>query len=135
MSKPSRRSALPRVAVGCGVSIRGYILCCVYEHGQRRLSLITLNVSKAAVFTQHKVHLTVKVNMAGVIPAIFASSIILFPATIASSFGGGTGWDWLTTISMYLQPGQPLYVLLMHLQSSSSVSSIRRWFSTRGNSR
>src|SRR5476649_1877675 len=50
--------------------------------------------------------------MAGVIPAIFASSIILFPATIASWFGGGTGWNWLTTISLYLQPGQPLYVLL-----------------------
>ncbi|WP_410059529.1 preprotein translocase subunit SecY, partial [Salmonella enterica] len=41
-----------------------------------------------------------------------ASSIILFPATIASWFGGGTGWNWLTTISLYLQPGQPLYVLL-----------------------
>ena len=40
------------------------------------------------------------------------SSIILFPATIASWFGGGTGWNWLTTISLYLQPGQPLYVLL-----------------------
>jgi cytochrome o ubiquinol oxidase subunit 1 len=51
-----------------------------------------------------------KVNMAGVIPAIFASSIILFPATITSWFGGGTGWNWLTTISLYLQPGQPLYV-------------------------
>ncbi|MBC7240460.1 MAG: preprotein translocase subunit SecY, partial [Chloroflexi bacterium] len=51
-------------------------------------------------------------NMAGVILAIFASSIILFPATITSWFGGGTGWNWLTTISLYLQPGQPLYVLL-----------------------
>lgn len=50
--------------------------------------------------------------MAGVIPAIFASSIILFPATITSWFGGGIGWYWLTTISLYLQPGQPLYVLL-----------------------
>ncbi|MGK4733929.1 preprotein translocase subunit SecY, partial [Salmonella enterica] len=39
-------------------------------------------------------------------------SIILFPATIASWFGGGTGWNWLTTISLYLQPGQPLDVLL-----------------------
>ncbi len=55
---------------------------------------------------------TAESEYGGVIPAIFASSIILFPATIASWFGGGTGWNWLTTISLYLQPGQPLYVLL-----------------------
>ena len=64
------------------------------------------------VYAAQSTHLPLKVNMAGVIPAIFASSIILFPATITSWFGGGTGWNWLTTISLYLQPGQPLYVLL-----------------------
>ena len=50
------------------------------------------------VYAAQSTHLPLKVNMAGVIPAIFASSIILFPATIASWFGGGTGWNWLTTI-------------------------------------
>lgn len=64
------------------------------------------------IYAAQSTHLPLKVNMAGVIPAIFASSIILFPATIASWFGGGTGWSWLTTIALYLQPGQPLYVLL-----------------------
>ncbi|MDO2038583.1 preprotein translocase subunit SecY, partial [Escherichia coli] len=51
-------------------------------------------------------------NMAGGIPANFASRIILFPATIASWVGGGNGWDWLTKILLYFQPGQPLYVFL-----------------------
>ncbi|WP_367680456.1 preprotein translocase subunit SecY [Candidatus Fukatsuia anoeciicola] len=83
------------------------------ERGQRR---IVVNYAKRQqgrrVYAAQSTHLPLKVNMAGVIPAIFASSIILFPATIVSWFGGGTGWNWLTTISMYLQPGQPLYILL-----------------------
>ncbi|UDG81080.1 Protein translocase subunit SecY [Candidatus Hartigia pinicola] len=83
------------------------------ERGQRR---IVVNYAKRQqgrrVYSAQSTHLPLKVNMAGVIPAIFASSIILFPGTIASWFGGGTGWGWLTTIAIYLQPGQPLYVLL-----------------------
>ena len=59
-------------------------------------------------------HLPLKVNMAGVIPAIFASSIILFPGTITSWFGQGEGKiaDILQQVSMVLQPGQPLYEML-----------------------
>ncbi|AFP84710.1 preprotein translocase subunit SecY [secondary endosymbiont of Ctenarytaina eucalypti] len=83
------------------------------ERGQRR---IVVNYAKSQqgrrVYAAQSTHLPLKVNMAGVIPAIFASSIILFPATIASWFGGGTGWGWLSAIAIYLQPGQPLYVLL-----------------------
>ncbi|MFP3013322.1 MAG: preprotein translocase subunit SecY [Arsenophonus sp. NC-QC1-MAG3] len=85
------------------------------ERGQRR---IVVNYAKRQqgrrIFAAQSTHLPLKVNMAGVIPAIFASSIILFPATMASWFGDvtGIGWSWLTVISMYLQPGQPLYVLL-----------------------
>ncbi|MGK2889951.1 MAG: preprotein translocase subunit SecY [Candidatus Malihini olakiniferum] len=83
------------------------------ERGQRR---IVVNYAKRQqgrrIYAAQSTYLPLKVNIAGVIPAIFASSIILFPATIASWFGGGTGWNWLTTISMYLQPRQPLYVLL-----------------------
>ncbi|EIH8434019.1 preprotein translocase subunit SecY, partial [Escherichia coli] len=71
------------------------------ERGQRR---IVVNYAKRQqgrrVYAAQSTHLPLKVNMAGVIPAIFASSIILFPATIASWFGGGTGWNWLTTISL-----------------------------------
>lgn len=83
------------------------------ERGQRR---IVVNYAQRhqnrRVYAAQSTHLPLKVNMAGVIPAIFASSIILFPATLTSWFGDGTGWGWLTTISMYLQPDQPLYVLL-----------------------
>ncbi|MBK4764842.1 MAG: preprotein translocase subunit SecY [Pantoea sp. Brub] len=83
------------------------------ERGQRR---ITANYAKRQkgrrLYSVQGTHLPLKVNMSGVIPAIFASSIILFPATIASWFGGGTGWMWLTTISSYLQPGQPLYIII-----------------------
>lgn len=83
------------------------------ERGQRR---IIVNYAKRQqgrhIYAAQNTHLPMKVNMAGVIPAIFSSSIILLPATIASWFGGGTGWGWLTVISLYLQPGQLLYELL-----------------------
>jgi preprotein translocase subunit SecY len=58
-------------------------------------------------------HLPLKLNMAGVIPPIFASSIILFPATIAGWFGNTEGMGWLKDISTTLSPGQPIYVLML----------------------
>lgn len=56
--------------------------------------------------------LPLKVNMAGVMPAIFASSLILFPSTIVKWFGKGTNSGWLAEISIMLQPGRPLYAML-----------------------
>lgn len=53
-----------------------------------------------------------KLNMAGVIPPIFASSIILFPATIAGMFGSHESLYWLKDVGAALSPGQPIYVLL-----------------------
>lgn len=85
------------------------------ERGQRR---IVVNYAKRQqgrkVFAAQSTHLPLKVNMAGVIPPIFASSIILFPGTIATWFGSGEGVvaDVLQQVSMTLSPGQPLYVLL-----------------------
>ncbi len=85
------------------------------ERGQRR---IVVNYAKRQqgnrVFAAQSTHLPLKLNMAGVIPAIFASSIILFPGTIASWFGQGNSWaaNILQEVSMTLQPGQPLYELL-----------------------
>ncbi len=85
------------------------------ERGQRR---IVVNYAKRQqgrkVFAAQSTHLPLKVNMAGVIPPIFASSIILFPGTIASWFGQGDGVvaDTLQDISLALSPGQPLYVML-----------------------
>ncbi|MHB1586751.1 MAG: preprotein translocase subunit SecY [Acidiferrobacteraceae bacterium] len=83
------------------------------ERGQRR---ITVNYAKRQqgrrVYAAQSSHLPLKVNMSGVIPPIFASSIILFPATIAGWFGQAHGLSILRTITLALSPGQPLYVLV-----------------------
>lgn len=83
------------------------------ERGQRR---IPVNYAKRQqgrrVFAGQSSHLPLKLNMAGVIPPIFASSIILFPATIGGWFGNTAGMGWLKDISNTLSPGQPLYVVL-----------------------
>ena len=57
-------------------------------------------------------HMPLKLNMAGVIPPIFASSIILFPATLASWFGAGEGTIWLRDVASALGPGQPVHEIL-----------------------
>lgn len=83
------------------------------ERGQRR---IPVNYAKRQqgrrVFAGQSSHLPLKLNMAGVIPPIFASSIILFPATVGGWFGNTEGMGWLKDISNTLSPGQPIYVLL-----------------------
>ncbi len=83
------------------------------ERGQRR---ITVNYAKRQqgrkVFAAQSSHLPLKVNMAGVIPAIFASSLLLFPASIAQWFGQGEGLEWLQDIAMAMGPGQPLNIIL-----------------------
>lgn len=84
------------------------------EKGQRR---ITVNYAKRQqgnkLFAGGTSHLPLKVNMAGVIPPIFASSIILFPATVAGWFGSGVdGVEWLKNLASTLSPGQPPYVVL-----------------------
>ncbi|MBI5007920.1 MAG: preprotein translocase subunit SecY [Nitrosomonadales bacterium] len=83
------------------------------ERGQRK---ILVNYAKRQVgnkiYGGQSSHLPLKLNMAGVIPPIFASSIILFPATLAGFFGSGDGMTWLKDASDMLSPGQPIYVLL-----------------------
>lgn len=83
------------------------------ERGQRK---ITVNYAKRQVgnkvFGGQTTHLPLKLNMAGVIPPIFASSIILFPATLAGWFGSSESMYWLKDISSKLAPGQPIYILL-----------------------
>ncbi len=83
------------------------------ERGQRK---ITVNYAKRQVgrkvYGGQTTHLPLKLNMAGVIPPIFASSIILFPATLAGWFGSSDRMAWLKDIGSTLSPGQPLYVML-----------------------
>jgi len=83
------------------------------ERAQRR---ITVNYAKRQqgrrIYAAQSSHLPLKLNMAGVIPAIFASSLVLFPATIAQWFGNSDSTGWLASIAQTLHPGQPLYVAL-----------------------
>jgi preprotein translocase subunit SecY len=83
------------------------------ERGQRR---ILLNYAKRQVgnkiYGGQSSYLPLKLNMSGVIPPIFASSIILFPATIAGWFGASDSVRWLKDIAVVLSPGQPIYVML-----------------------
>jgi preprotein translocase subunit SecY len=86
---------------------------CFVERGQRR---ILVNYAKRQVgnkiYGGQSSHLPLKLNMSGVIPPIFASSIILFPATLAGWFGASDGMTWLKNIAATLSPGQPIYTLL-----------------------
>lgn len=82
------------------------------ERGQRK---ITVNYAKRQVgnkvYGGQTTHLPLKLNMAGVIPPIFASSIILFPATLAGWFGSSEKMYWLKDVATALSPGQPIYIL------------------------
>jgi preprotein translocase subunit SecY len=86
---------------------------CFVERGQRR---ILVNYAKRQVgnkiYGGQSSHLPLKLNMSGVIPPIFASSIILFPATLVGWFGSAEGMEWLKNIAGTLSPGQPIYVIL-----------------------
>ena len=83
------------------------------ERGQRK---ILVNYAKRQVgnkvYGGQSSHLPLKLNMSGVIPPIFASSIILLPATVVGWFATGEGMRWLKDMSAALSPGQPIYVLL-----------------------
>ena len=83
------------------------------ERGQRK---IVVNYARRQVgnkvYGGQSSHLPLKLNMSGVIPPIFASSIILLPSTIVSWFSAGSSLNWLKDISAALSPGQPLYILL-----------------------
>jgi preprotein translocase subunit SecY len=83
------------------------------ERGQRR---IAVNYAKRQqgrrMYQGQTTHLPFKLNMAGVIPPIFASSLILFPATVAQWFGTAESMGWLQVMAQALSPGQPIYTLM-----------------------
>ena len=96
------------------VAVTGFVI--FVERGQRR---ITVNYAKRQqgrrLYAGQSSHLPLKLNMAGVIPPIFASSIILFPATLGSWFSQNENMAWLQDIVSVLSPGQPIYVMLYAL--------------------
>jgi len=100
------------VVLFVGVVLVTYLVVFV-ERGQRK---VLVNYAKRQVGNRvmqgQSTHLPLKLNMAGVIPPIFASSIILFPATALGWFGNSDGLGWMKSVADKLHPGQPIYVLL-----------------------
>ena len=94
-----------------GVLLVGFVV--FVERGERR---ITVNYAKRQqgrrMVAPQSTPLPLKINMAGVIPAIFASSLLLAPASMAQWFGQAPNMTWLQDVSLILSPGQPLYILL-----------------------
>lgn len=82
------------------------------ERGQRRITVNYAQRQGRKAYRSQSTHLPLKVNMAGVIPAIFASSLVLFPATITTWFGEADGATWLRGVADQLSPGQPLYIAI-----------------------
>ncbi len=93
------------------IVITGFVV--FVERGQRR---ITVNYAKRQqgrkMYAAQSTHLPLKLNMAGVIPPIFASSIILFPTTIGQWIGNSESMRWLQDITSKIAPGEPIYVIL-----------------------
>ena len=93
------------------LAVTGFVV--FVERAQRR---IPVNYAKRMqgrrMYAGQSSHLPFKLNMSGVIPPIFASSIILFPATLASWFGTSEGFEWLQVLGARLSPGQPIYVMM-----------------------
>ncbi|MBM4197838.1 MAG: preprotein translocase subunit SecY [Gammaproteobacteria bacterium] len=96
------------------VLVLGVTAVVVYmERGQRRITVhYAKRMQGRRMLGGQSTHLPFKLNMSGVIPPIFASSILLFPATIASWFGTSQNLGWLQTAAAELSPGQPMYDLL-----------------------
>ena len=105
--------ALLGIAVLAIVIVAGVVYV---ERGQRR---ITINYARRQqgrkMYQGQSSHLPLKVNMAGVIPAIFASSLLLFPASLGQWFGQSEGMEWIQDVSLWIAPGQPLNIILFSI--------------------
>ena len=111
----ARQGEIPILGLlGIGLIAVAVVAIVVYvERGQRR---ITINYARRQqgrkMYQAQSSHLPLKVNMAGVIPAIFASSLLLFPASLGQWFGQSPGMEWLQDLSLQIAPGQPLNIIL-----------------------
>ena len=103
--------AMALVLFGMVIAVTAFVV--FVERGQRR---IQVNYAKRQqgrrMMAGQSTHLPFKLNMSGVIPPIFASSLLLFPATIASWSGTAEGWGWLQNVSQAMTPGQPAHMVL-----------------------
>jgi preprotein translocase subunit SecY len=102
------------VLLGIGLLSMAIIAVVVYvERGQRRITVNYAQRQQGRRLMQAQTsHLPFKVNMAGVIPAIFASTFLLFPSSISAWFGENDSSGFLASFSLALEPGQPLYIIV-----------------------
>jgi preprotein translocase subunit SecY len=111
VSSGAMNQAVPFVLAILILGVIGFVV--FMERAQRR---ITVNYAKRQqgrkMYAGQTSHLPFKINMSGVIPPIFASSLILFPATIATWVGTNQAYSWLTNLAASLSPGQPIYILM-----------------------
>ena len=100
--------------IGIGLLSMAVIAIVVFiERGQRRITVNYAQRQQGRRLMQAQAsHLPFKVNMAGVIPAIFASTFLLFPASLSTWFGEYESLGFLQSFSLALNPGQPLYILV-----------------------
>ncbi|KTD23297.1 preprotein translocase subunit SecY [Legionella londiniensis] len=110
--REGQMQALTLIAIAVIVIVvTGFVV--FMERAQRRIRVnYAQRTHGRKVYAAQTSHLPLKINMSGVIPPIFASSIILLPATLAQFFGRGRGMDWLADIGLALSPGQPLYLIV-----------------------
>ncbi len=106
-----------QLSIAAVLLITALILGVIYfvvrvERGQRRITVNYAQRQGRVAYQNQSTHLPLKVNMSGVIPAIFASSIVIFPSTLATWFSGSEGLGWLTDVSASLTPGNLAYTIL-----------------------
>jgi len=120
--------------IGIGVLAMAVIAVVVFiERGQRRITVNYAQRQQGRKMMQAQAsHLPFKVNMAGVIPAIFASTFLLFPQSLTQWFGQGDPSGFLQSLTLALNPGQPLYVLVF---SALIISFCFIWLALTFNTR
>ena len=120
--------------IGIGVLAMAVIAAVVFiERGQRRITVNYAQRQQGRKMMQAQAsHLPFKVNMAGVIPAIFASTFLLFPQSLSQWFGQGDPSGFLQSLTLALNPGQPLYVLVF---SALIISFCFIWLALTFNTR
>ena len=120
--------------IGIGVLAMAVIAAVVFiERGQRRITVNYAQRQQGRKMMQAQAsHLPFKVNMAGVIPAIFASAFLLFPQSLTQWFGQGDPSGFLQSLTLALNPGQPLYVLVF---STLIISFCFIWLALTFNTR
>lgn len=106
----SQNAINPLTAIG--IVLGTLLLTYGVVYFESALRKVPVQYAKRQIMSSQNTHLPFKLNMAGVIPPIFASSIIMFPSMFAGWFGGADPTNWLNKIATYLQHGQPVYMML-----------------------